>query len=300
MKVIAEAQCTHLAERPRQGGTQTAVKTRKRTAPAEPTAPRAKRTRQVATRAQPAQPADSPWRPLPEVAGLHEVRIAGPWPRARAWPKTKAGALKFKAWCCRCDRTAGDSNRLVELLRKPCRPQDLASRQWVQRMHEPLHEGPKAPCKRCGVTRTGRGKLQETKCPVFTLEVDGQVSDAGTAWYGQWRDRIAHLRNRERSPVPAVEVHESLPTARHPTPASSSAQEGGATRQAKQLRAGYSCHRAIDLAGQTFCIACFATQPRYNRRDWASHPCDGWAPGCGSTGLCAGGRQPCRYRSGRL
>ena len=60
------------------------------------------------------------WPVIPAVAGIHDMLAeVGPGGPA-GWTRNAAGTLACKWSCTRCGKKAGNSSRLLELLRKPC------------------------------------------------------------------------------------------------------------------------------------------------------------------------------------
>ncbi len=54
------------------------------------------------------------------MAGIHDMQTEVGPSRPAGWAKNVAGSLVCKWVCTRCGAKAGNSSRLMELLRKPC------------------------------------------------------------------------------------------------------------------------------------------------------------------------------------
>ena len=92
------------------------------------------------------------WPVIPAVAGIHDMQAeAGPGGPA-GWAKNAAGTLVCKWACARCGKKAGNSSRLMELLRKPC-GELVAHCVWDKVNHDTGLAADRVVCKRCGTTR---------------------------------------------------------------------------------------------------------------------------------------------------
>ena len=59
------------------------------------------------------------WPVIPAVAGIHDMQAEDGLGGPAGWAKNAAGTLVCKWACTRCGKKAGNSSRLMELLRKP-------------------------------------------------------------------------------------------------------------------------------------------------------------------------------------
>ena len=125
------------------------------------------------------------WPVIPAVAGIHDMQAEDGLGRPAGWARNAAGTLVCKWACTRCGKTAANSSRLMELLRKPCG--ELAAHcSWNKENHDTEVVVDRVACERCGTTRQKYVHLCDQACPVRQCSRAGAEVPEGTAVYEAW------------------------------------------------------------------------------------------------------------------
>jgi len=290
-RLIAESQVAHLASRPRRlDGA--AVKSRKRRAPRQPwrvrgeaAAGRRRKGPAAAAASQPGRPeramAGFQWPELEAVPGVHDLRPEMGPIGVRGWPKNAGGSLAWRWKCACCGKTADNTSRLFEVLRKPCGQPDEGAGQWRKMPHEVALVNGKVRCNRCGTERDNHVQLGRQGCPVQVLYRSGAPVREATAVYAAWHRcvRVMHAMSStggaavQEAPA-AVTTGAPAPVPPQGLPAPPQARPGAVLRQ-------FRSHAVVKAGTTEFCMLCFVKAPRYKVAEWRSGCCDGAAPVAG-------------------
>ena len=229
------------------------------------------------------------WPDLPVIAGVHHMVVeqgpGGPF----EWTKKAAGTIMCKWSCNSCGMKAGNSSRLLEVLRKPCGA--LAAHcSWDKVNHDTEVVADRVICRRCGTTRQRYVDLSGQACPVRRCMRAGAEVPDGTAVYGAWVCTLqamhAHAKAVQRPAGEAAAAAVEPAAAEAPADGAAAAERtgdgdggGGPPPVPVSLRLRPFREHACVVAGRVeFCMRCACKAPRFRTAEWRASCCDGDAP----------------------
>ena len=182
--------------------------------------------------------------------------------------KGAAGSALWHWSCSRCSAAAGNTSRLLELLRTGCGEHEGA---WEQRRHITVVQGQRVVCTRCGTSRQRYVHLAGQICPSRCLVRQGLEVPEGSSVYAAWLQASRRMHRhgslgQQVAGQPGVQPVVAAAEAAVLVPA-----------PAMQLRP-YLAHRLINVGACELCIRCFAKAPRYRVGEWRTGCCDGDSP----------------------
>ena len=223
------------------------------------------------------------------MAGTHHMAaVQGPV-GPHGWSRKAAGTLECKWACSSCGKKAGNSSRLLEVLRQPCgEPEHHCS--WDKVNHDTEVVADRVSCKRCGTTRQKYVHLSGQACPVRQCRRAGAEVPVGTAVYGTWVRTLQAMHAHQR----AVQGQSGEAAAAVVVAAAAAGPGGGdaAAVQAGEADGGdgpppvpqhlhlrpFRSHVCVVSAQVEFCIRCMSKAPRFRTAVWRTDCCDGDSP----------------------
>ena len=232
------------------------------------------------------------WPVLPVVGGIHNM-VAEHGPGGPlGWTKTAAGTLQCKWACSACGKKAGNSSRLLEVLRQPCgEPAGQCTWEKVNHITEIVSD--RVACTRCGTTRQRYVHLSGQACPVRQCRRAAAEVPEGTAIYGTWIRTIQAMHAHQR----AVQEPGGAAAAAAAAPAAAAGPAGGGAAAVLVAEGDggdgpppmpvplvlrpFRSHVCVSSAQVEFCMRCMSKAPRYRVAAWRAECCDGDAPVAG-------------------
>ena len=202
------------------------------------------------------------------------------------WEKSAAGTIVCRWSCSSCGMKAGNSSRLLEVLRKPCGA--LAAHcSWDKVNHDTEVVADRVICRRCGTTRQRYVDLSGQACPVrLCMRAGAEVPD-GTAVYAAWVRTLqamhAHAKAVPRATGEAAAAAVEPVAAEAPAGGAAAAEDGdgggGPHPVPVSLRLRPFRDHACVVAGPVeFCMRCACKAPRIRTTEWRTSCCDGDTP----------------------
>ena len=207
----------------------------------------------------------------------------------RGWAKKTAGTLECKWTCSSCGKKAGNSSRLLEVLRQPCGAL-VAHCSWDKVNHDTEVVADRVICKRCGTTRQRYVHLSGQACPVrLCMRAGAEVQD-GTAVYGTWIRTLqamhAHMKAVQGPGGEAVAAAVEPAAAAGPAGGAAAADQAGdadggvgppPVPVGLRLRP-FRAHACVVVGRVEFCMRCMCKAPRFRTVAWRAECCDGDTP----------------------
>jgi hypothetical protein len=216
--------------------------------------------------------AEFSWPQPPEVPGVHDlVPEVGPVPQW-GWRKSAAGALQCQWSCGRCGRGAGNSSRMLEMLRTPCG--DEVAGRWGTAQHSVQPRGERVECTRCGTTRQRHIELERQRCPIRIWTVDAVEQPEGTAVYAAWVKALQGMHRASRQPSASEDVQMVAAAPAEAAPVDELVHVLAEPVVLQPFRS----HRIVMTGSRAWCMACFSKQPRFHINVWKTGSCKGKQP----------------------
>ena len=241
------------------------------------------------------------WPAVPAVAGIHDLHAeqgpAGPC----GWSRSAAGTLECRWACRRCGKKAGNSSRLLEVLREPCGDCE-AHCTWEKVNHDTEVVADRISCKRCGTTRQRYVHLGGQACPVRQCRRAGAEVPEGTAVYKTWVRTLqamhAHLRavqvpggaaaaggaaagqgllGGDADAAVAAAGLAGVAAAVVPAGDADGGESPPPVPRMLNLRP-FRSHACVTAAQVEFCMRCMSKAPRFQAAAWRTDCCDGDTP----------------------